>query len=213
MQNIETIMKELGIEIPADQKEELNKKVSENYVTKAEHDKKVSRVEADRDNWKSKAETATETLKGFDGVDVEAMNKSISDWKKKAEDAEKEYAEKLYERDFTDALKNELAEVEFTSEAAKRSVIADIKASDVKLKDGKIIGLNDVLDIIKEKDASAFVDESQKQAEKNKAKFTQQFQKGSGTGGALTKEDFKAMSLDKRLKLKAEQPELYESLK
>ena len=37
MQNIEAILTELGIEVPADKKENLTKKVAENYITKAEH--------------------------------------------------------------------------------------------------------------------------------------------------------------------------------
>ena len=34
MQNIEAILTELGIEVPADKKENLTKKVAENYITK-----------------------------------------------------------------------------------------------------------------------------------------------------------------------------------
>ena len=41
MQNIEAILTELGIEVSADKKESLTKKVAENYVTKAEHEKKL----------------------------------------------------------------------------------------------------------------------------------------------------------------------------
>ena len=45
MQNIEAILTELGIEVSADKKENLTKKVAENYVTKAEHEKKPGHVE------------------------------------------------------------------------------------------------------------------------------------------------------------------------
>lgn len=48
MQNIEAILTELGIEVPADKKENLTKKVAENYITKAEHEKKLGKVETDR---------------------------------------------------------------------------------------------------------------------------------------------------------------------
>ena len=108
MQNIEAILTELGIEVPADKKENLTKKVAENYITKAEHEKKLGKVETDRDTWKEKAETAETTLKSFEGVDLDTMQKELSDWKKKAEDAEKDAQAKLYERDFADALKTEL---------------------------------------------------------------------------------------------------------
>ena len=134
MQNIEAILTDLGIEIPTEKKTELTKKVSENYVTKAEHDKKIGKVETERDNWKSKAESAEETLKKFDGVDLDTMQTELADWKKKAEDAEKDYEQKIYERDFSDALRTEMEAVKFSSDAAKRAVMAEIKESGLKLK-------------------------------------------------------------------------------
>ena len=87
------------------------------------------------------------------------MQTELADWKKKAEDAEKDYSAKIYERDFSDALKTELESVKFSSDAAKRAVMSEIKESGLKLKDGKILGLSDLIGQIKERDASAFVDE------------------------------------------------------
>ena len=185
MQNIEAILTELGIEVPADKKGNLTKKVSENYITKAEHEKKLGKAETDRDTWKAKTETAETTLKGFEGVDLDTMQKELSDWKKKAEDAEKDAQAKLYERDFSDALKTE--GIKFSSEAAKRAIMADVKAAGLKLKDGKILGLNDLITQMKEKDASAFVDDEQQKAQQNQARFTQPTNK-QGQGGALTKD-------------------------
>lgn len=171
MQNIEAILKELGIEVPEDKKSDLTKKVSENYVTKAEHDKKISRAESDRDAWKEKAETAEETLKGFEGIDPAQVQAQLAEYKKKAEDAEKDRDQKLYERDFADALKAELEGTKFSSEGAKRDAVSQIKEAGLKLKDGKILGLTDFLAQMKEKDASAFVDEEQENALKNAAHF------------------------------------------
>ncbi len=213
MQNIEAILKELGIEVPEDKKTDLTKKVSENYVTKAEHDKKISRAESDRDTWKEKAETAEETLKGFEGIDPTQVQTELATWKKKAEDAEKDRDAKLYERDFADALKAELEGVKFTSEAAKKAVMADIKEAGLKLKDGKILGLNDLIAQMKEKDASAFVDEEQEEAQRKAAHFapvTAPRSQGGAQGGT---KDLKSMSLDERMKLKAENPTLYKQLK
>lgn len=190
MQNIEAILAELGIEVPSDKKGDLTKKVSENYVTKAEHEKKIRKAETERDNWKSKAETAEETLKKFDGVDLETMQTELADWKKKAEDAEKDYSAKIYERDFSDALKTELESVKFSSDAAKRAVMEEIKESGLKLKDGKILGLSDLIGQIKEKDASAFVDEKQEKAKQQAARFTVPGTgKSTGGTGAMTKDD------------------------
>lgn len=187
MQNIEAILTELGIEVPADKKENLTKKVAENYITKAEHEKKLGKVETDRDTWKEKAETAETTLKGFEGVDLETMQRDLADWKRKAEDAEKNAQQQLYERDFVDALKTEFEGIKFSSEAAKRAIMAEIKEAGLKLKDGKILGLSDLISQMKEKDASAFVDEEQQKAQQNAARFTQPIGK-QNQGGAMTKD-------------------------
>ena len=192
MQNIEAILTELGIEVPADKKENLTKKVAENYITKAEHEKKLGKVETDRDTWKEKAETAETTLKGFEGVDLDTMQKELSDWKKKAEDAENDAQAKLYERDFADALKTEFEGIKFSSEAAKRAIMAEVKDAGLKLKDGKILGLNDLITQMKEKDASAFVDDEQIKAQQNAARFTQPIGK-QNQGGNMTKEQIEAI--------------------
>lgn len=172
MQNMIEICKEFGVEIPAEKVAEFNKKVAENYVTISEHGKKLGKAETERDNWKEKAETAEETLKGFEGVDLQTIQNDLATYKKRAEDAEKEYENKIYARDFEDALKTELEQYTFSSEAAKKSVIADIKAAGLKLKDGKILGLNDLVEQIKKADASAIVDNNTAELEANRAKFT-----------------------------------------
>ncbi|MBD5543734.1 MAG: hypothetical protein HDR01_05710 [Lachnospiraceae bacterium] len=127
MQKLIETLKSFGIEIPADKQADVKKALSEHYKNTAEHNKAISKLEADRDA-------------------------------------------KLYERDFADALKAELEGVKFTSEAAKKSVMADIKEAGLKLKDGKILGLNDLISQMKEKDASAFVDEKQEELEAQRAK-------------------------------------------
>ena len=133
--------------------------------------KENENLTSDRDAWKEKAETAEGTLKGFEGIDPTQVQKQIDDYKEKAEAAERDRDQKLYERDFADALKAELDGVKFTSEAAKKAVMADIKEAGLKLKDGKILGLNDLIAQMKEKDASAFVDEEQENAQRNAAHF------------------------------------------
>lgn len=173
--------------------------------------KENDNLTSERDTWKEKAEAAETTLKGFEGVDLETMQKELSDWKQKAADAEKNAQEQLYERDFSDALKTEFEGIKFSSEAAKRAIMAEVKAAGLKLKDGKILGLNDLLSQMKEKDASAFIDDAQQQAQQNMARFTAPI-KGT-TGGALTKSDFKGMSLDAKIELKQKNPELYNNLK
>lgn len=154
--------------------------------------KENDNLTSDRDTWKEKAEAAETTLKGFEGVDLETMQKELSDWKQKATEAEKNAQAQLYERDFADALKTEFEGVKFSSEAAKRAIMAEVKDAGLKLKDGKILGLNDLLSQMKEKDASAFVDDAQQQVQQNMARFTAPVRK-QNTPGTMTRKDIEAI--------------------
>ena len=160
--------------------------------------KRAETAEADRDQYKARAEAAEETLKGFDGVDVDQMKQTIEDYKKKAEQADAEYQQQIYERDFSDALKAELESVKFSSEAAKRSVMNDIKAADLKLKDGKILGLNDLIGQIREKDASAFAADANGN---EPAKFTDPSKNPPANPGRFSK-----MTLVEKMKYANEHP-------
>lgn len=193
MQKLIDTLKSFGIEIPEDKQADIKKALSENYKNAKEVAKTLSKVEGERDDWKERAETAEETLKSFDGIDPANIQTELAGWKKKAEDAEKEFNAKIYDRDFSDALKAALDDVKFSSEAAKKSAMADIKEAGLKLKDGKILGLNDLIEQMKQSDASAFVDESQQQAQQNQARFAAPRIGQQQTPGSMTKKDIEAI--------------------
>lgn len=86
MKNIIEICKEFGLEIPADKVAEFNKKVSENYLTKAEHDKKLEKVEKERDGYKESLDDVQTKLDGFKDVDVESLKTQISTLTKELDD-------------------------------------------------------------------------------------------------------------------------------
>lgn len=157
--------------------------------------KENEKLTADRDKEKERADTAEETLKKFDGVDVETMQAELAAWQQKAKDAEKDYADKIAQRDFEDALKEEISGYKFTSEAAKKAIMAEIREAGLKVKDGKILGLSDLLAQMKEKDASAFVDENQEQLEAGRAKpFTGPLNPNGGGAKKMTREEILGMA-------------------
>ena len=184
MQNIHEILKKFGIEVPSDSKADFDKEVAANYKTVAEHEKKLGKVEGERDNYAEQLKTAQETLKGFEGVDLATIQSELATWKSKAENAEKDYAAKLEARDFEDALKAAMEEYKFSSTAAKNAVTEEVRKAGLKLKDGKILGLNDLMETIKTADASAFVTER----EENRARFTEP-KPINNPGGTMTRAD------------------------
>ena len=187
MQNIIEILKSIGIEVPEDKVATLNKSVSENYKTISEFEKKVSKMEMENESLKERAEAAEETLKGFEGKDFDTITKERDEWKMKAENAEKEYSAKEAEREKQELLKEAFEGVEFTSESAKKAIMAQISES-VSVKNGKLIGFNDLLEDAKKNDASAFVNKEQENLEQGKAKFTDKMNNGGKTG-TMTKDE------------------------
>ena len=185
MQKLIETLKGFGIEVPEDKHTEVKKALSAHYKNVAEHEKAVSRLETDRDGWKQRAETAEETLKGFEGKDFETITKERDEWKRKAEEAKTEYEAKISAREKEDLLKEAFADVKFTSESAKKAIMAQI-SDGVTVKNGKLIGFNDLLDEAKKSDASAFVDEATQNAENNRARFTARQNNNAGNTKVYT---------------------------
>ena len=191
MQKLIETLKGFGLEIPEEKHAEVKKALSAHYKNVAEHDKAISKLAAERDKWKSQAETAGETLKGFEGKDFDTITRERDEWKKKAEDAEKDYNAKIEAREKSDLLSEALKDIKFTSEAAKKYIVAQLE-NEVGMKNGKLIGFNDLLNGLKESDASAFVDETQEHLEQNRAQFAPP-QKKEGGGSILTRKDIDAI--------------------
>lgn len=177
--NIIEKLKQFNVEVTP----EMEKAFFGDFLSEKEVEKKLSKAENDRDSWKQRAETAEETLKGFEGKDFDTITKERDEWKKKAEDAEKAYSAKEAEREKQELLKEAMAEVEFTSESAKKAITAQIYEG-VSVKNGKLIGFNDLLEDAKKNDASAFV------SKKDDVRITSGVGiSNSNSGGTLTKKD------------------------
>lgn len=181
--NIVEKLKQFNVEVTP----EMEKAFAGDFLSEKEVEKKLSKAESDRDAWKQRAETAEETLKGFEGKDLDAMQKEIDDWKEKATKAESEYNAKMAEHEKQELLKEAFADVKFTSESAKKAIMSQI-SDGVTVKNGRLIGFNDLLEDARKSDASAFVDEAQANLEQNKAKFTDKMNNGGKTG-TMTKDE------------------------
>lgn len=110
MKNIHTILSEVGITIPEDKKADFDKAVAENYKTSAEFEKKVNRLTDDLAAEKQRADTAVETLKGFEGKDFDAITRDRDDWKRKHDELEANHKKEQEERDFSVAIETAIAE-------------------------------------------------------------------------------------------------------
>ena len=102
MKNIETILKEAGLEVTAEQLAAIDKEVKDNYKTVTDYDKQKDKLAAAED----KVKTLTESLDRFKDVDAEKLNSEIADLKKQLEEKDKSYNAQLADRDFDDIVKD-----------------------------------------------------------------------------------------------------------
>lgn len=182
MVNVVNELKKLGIEVSDEQKESIKKSMGEELYSKKEMEDKVNKASSESEQWKTRAESAEKMLEGLDGKSPEDILKERDDWKRQAEDSKKDYEAKIAEHEKNELLKEAFAEIEFTSESAKKAIMKDISES-VSVKNGKLIGFSDLIEEAKKTDANAFVNK-----QNPKAYFTKPNENNSGGDKPTTRE-------------------------
>ena len=119
MKNIETILKEAGLEITAEQLAAVEKAVKENYKTVVDYEKQKEKLDAAED----KAKTLAESMEKFKDVDPDALKQSIEDLKKELEAKDADYAGKIADRDFEDTLKEAISAAKGKNAKAIRALL------------------------------------------------------------------------------------------
>lgn len=220
MQNYEQILQELGIEVPEDKKSDLKKKMDENYRTKSDYDKAVQK----RDEYKTSLDDVQTKLDGFKDIDVDdlkgqidTLTTQLNDEKAaRAADARKVELEKMVNGFLSETDDKGERVYEFTNPITenyyREQLLKELDSDSAKGKSISDIFKSLITDENGNQTPNILVDKQQTQAQQNAARFTTSIQKGSGTGGTLTKEDFKKMNLDERLKLKQSDPDLFAAL-
>lgn len=107
MKNFETILADAGITMTEEQKANVTAAMGENYKPIADWQKQIDKVKSLED----KVKTTEEALKAFEGVNPADLNKQIADLKSDLEKKDAEYREQIADRDFSDLLKDSIAEV------------------------------------------------------------------------------------------------------
>ena len=209
MQNYEQILQELGIEVPEDKKADLKKKMVENYKTISDYNKVVEK----RDEYKTSLDDVQGKLDGFKDVNVDDLKGQIATLttqlaeEKAGRQADSKKQERLAVLD--EFLKDKKFVNTITEKSIRDSIMAELEKETGKSVD-KIFD-----SLTKDKDGNLMdnilVDEAQQQNEANRARFTQPAKPGSGAKTGRQK--LAAMTLDERMKLKASDPDYYESLR
>lgn len=176
MKNIYDILKSFGIEIPEDKKEAFDKEVLENYKTVNEVETlrgKVTKAETERDTIQSKydtdiaqRDTDLATLQtqlkdaGGDADKLATLQTNFDNLQTTYNKAKADYEKQLTEQAYDFAIKENSAKLKFSSNSAKKAFMSDLKAKNLSMENGKILGFDDFVNAYKEQDAGAFITES-----------------------------------------------------
>ena len=208
MKNIESIMAELGIEIPEEKKDEFKRLMAENYRTVEDYNKQTKK----RDEYKDSLDKVQGELDGFKDVDVDKLKSQIAtlteqlttEKNERAAEAKKASLEKLVSDFLASTDENGDKKYEFLNDitagyykteltkaldddSAKGKSISDIFAGMITDKDGK-------------QKSGIFVDKAQNEANKNKAMFSSTKHGGNKPNGKP--------SMAQLMKMKNENPDL-----
>ena len=183
MKKLLEILKANGIEIPEEKQADVKKAFFESYKSLGEYNKAVTKLTEARDALQARLDTAETTLQAFEGMDPEKVRTELAEWKRKAEDAEKNFTAQITARDQKDWLKAKLEEYGVTSPYARKQLMAECmdEKSGLKWKGAEtgFFGFDDFMKAAKKTDPSLYQSaeearEAAKTAEaaKNAPKFT-----------------------------------------
>lgn len=149
MKNIYEVLKEFGLEVPAEKKAEFDKSWKENYRTKAEYDKAIEQ----RDTHKTSLDEVNAKLKEFEGVDVNDLKGQITKLQSDLKAKDDEYAAKEADRTFMDSVKDA---IKVAGGRNAKAVMALLNLDELKQSKNQSDDIKKALDTMKESDAYLF---------------------------------------------------------
>lgn len=128
--------------------------------------KTIESLTAERDDLKTRLETAENTVSAFEGKSPEDVKAEIEKYKNESAEAGKRYEAQITARDQRDWLNAQYDKYEVTSPYARTALTAELQAegSGVTWKDGGYMGFEDFMKKAKEKDGSIYLTAEEKAA-------------------------------------------------
>jgi len=133
-------------------------------------EKQITDLTSERDGLQDQLTKANDALASFDGIDPAKLKDEVEKYKKAAKDAENDFKTQMTQRDQKDWLKGKMDEYDVKSPYARAQLISEIMNADsgLKWKDGSFYGFDDYMKSAKEKDASLYLTQEEKDAEAKK---------------------------------------------
>lgn len=131
--------------VPGITDEQLDRVMDLNGADIEKHKQTIATLTTERDAARNQLATANQKLEGYD-----------PDWKAKAERAASDAKAQVAALQSDFAAQSAASGVKFSSESAKKAFLADLKAKNLPLQEGKLLGFEDFLADYKKSDPTAF---------------------------------------------------------
>ena len=120
---------------------------------------KLTTAETERDTYKQQADDAAKEIKGYKELDIDGIKAAATNWETKYNTDTQALQAKLEEQQKDFAMKEYIGTYNFTSELVKEAVLAQLKAKDFKLDNGKFLGADEFMTELKTANPTAFAEE------------------------------------------------------
>lgn len=139
--------------------EQINSVMAENGKDVEKYKTSSEKYKQQYEDTKASLDEANTTIQSYKDMDIESIRKSAEEYKTKFEQKEAEMNQKLAQKERDYQMDKYFSSMKFSSESAKRGIIAQFNEQNFDLKDGKFVGAEEFMNKLKETDAGAFAKE------------------------------------------------------
>lgn len=120
----------------------------------------ITTLTTERDGLKEQLTTANDTIKSYKDMDIEGVKAKADEWESKYNTDTQTLKDQLAAAEYGFAVKEATAALKFSSESARKAFVADLTAKKLPVQEGKLLGLEDFTKTYQETDPNAFLPEN-----------------------------------------------------
>ena len=120
----------------------------------------ITTLTTERDGLKEQLTTANDIIKSYKDMDIEGVKAKADEWESKYNTDTQTLKDQLAAAEYGFAVKEATAALKFSSESARKAFVADLTAKKLPVQEGKLLGLEDFTKTYQETDPNAFLPEN-----------------------------------------------------
>lgn len=111
---------------------------------------KYASLETESNGYKTQLGEANNTIKSYQGMDIDGIRQSVKDWEKKYDDDTKELQKQLADKERTFAAERYLDGQKIKSPLSRKQILQEFLGQNMEFKDGKFTGADEYMKKVRE---------------------------------------------------------------